>query len=145
VVALAGERGTAVASGAMRIEHLRPSGTLDTVTTFQYSQAVRVGDLLLVAGQAGWNERLEIPADYADECRAVFDNLATVLRAAGCDFGDVVDAVSLHAAGTDLAAFWAVRNEYIRAPWPAWTTIGDIALAFPTMHVEIKVTAVVPS
>lgn len=129
----------------MRIEHLRPTGTLDTAGTFQYSQAVRVGELLFVAGQAGWNDRLEIPADYGAECRCAFENLGTVLRAAGCDFGDVVDAISLHAAGTDLAAFWAVRNEYMHAPWPAWTTIGDIALAFPTMHVEIKVTAVVPT
>lgn len=129
----------------MRIEHLRPPGTLDTVATFQYSQAVRAGDLLFVAGQAGWNERLEIPADYATECRAVFENLGNVLRAAGCDYADIVDATSLHTVGTDLAAFWAVRNEYIDAPWPAWTTIGDIALAFPTMHVEVKVTAVVPS
>jgi enamine deaminase RidA (YjgF/YER057c/UK114 family) len=125
----------------MRIDHLRPEGTLDTVTTFQYSQAVRVGDLVFVSGQAGWNERLEVPNDYSAECRAAFENLGIVLRAAGCDFAHIVEATSLHTTGTDLAAFWAVRNEFIRPPWPAWTTIGDIGLAFPTMRVEIKVTA----
>ncbi len=129
----------------MRIDHLRPVGTLDTVATFQYSQAVRVGDLLFVAGQAGWDEHLAVPTDFEAECRAAFENLGVVLRAGGCDFADIVDATSLHAPGTDLATFWAVRNEFIEAPWPAWTTIGDIGLAFPTMRVEIKVTAAVRS
>ena len=129
----------------MRIDHIRPDGGLDSVAVFQYSQAVRVGDLLFVAGQAGWGADLSIPSDYADECRTAFENLGTVLGAAGCGFADVVDAVSLHVPGTDLAAFWAVRNEFFAAPWPAWTTIGDIGLAFPTMRVEIKVTAAVPS
>lgn len=126
-------------------EHYRPAGTLDTVATFQYSQAVRVGGLVFVAGQPGWNERLEVPADYEAECHAAFANLRVVLAAAGCGFADIVDAISLHAPGTDLAAFWGVRNAYIAAPWPAWTTIGDIGLALPGMRVEIKVTAVVPS
>jgi enamine deaminase RidA (YjgF/YER057c/UK114 family) len=128
----------------MRIEHLRPTGTLDTVRVFQYSQAVRAGDLLFVAGQAGWNEDLRVPEYYESECRAAFENLGAVLRSAGCDYADIVDATSLHTPGTDLAVFWGVRSEFIRDPWPAWTTIGDIGLALPTMRVEIKVTAVVP-
>ncbi len=126
-------------------EHYRPAGTLDTVATFQYSQAVRAGGLLFVAGQPGWNERLEVPEDYQAECRAAFENLRVVLAAAGCGFDDIVDATSLHAPGTDLAVFWGVRNDYLAPPWPAWTTIGDIGLALPGMRVEIKVTAVVPS
>ena len=60
------------------------------------------------------------------------------------DLADVVDAVSLHTPGTDTGTFWKVRNEYFKEPWPAWTLIGDIGLALPAMHVEVKVTAVIP-
>lgn len=128
----------------MHVERIRPAGVLDSEARMQYAQAVRAGDLLFVSGQAGWDERLGVPASFEDECRAVFRNLRAVLAAAGCGFADVVEATSLHTAGADLGTFWRVRNEHFAAPWPAWTVIGGIALALPTMHVEVKVTAVVP-
>jgi len=124
------------------IEHIRPAQGLDTFKKLQYSQAVRVGDLVFVSGQAAWDENFGVPEDFEAECRSAFENLKMVLETAGCTLADVVEATSLHAPGTDLMAFWKVRNEFMAAPWPAWTTIGGVTLAFPNMRVEVKATAV---
>jgi enamine deaminase RidA (YjgF/YER057c/UK114 family) len=128
----------------MDVERYQPEGLLDTATRLQYAQAVRAGNLLFVSGQAGWDANMAVPPDYEDECRAVFENLKAVLTSAGCGFADVVEAVSLHTPGADIGTFWKVRNEYLKEPWPAWTMIGDIGLALPALHVEVKVTAVIP-
>ena len=126
------------------IQHYRPLGVVDSVERFQYSQAVRVGDLLFVSGQAGWDANGKVPESYEDECTLAFENLRVVLAAAGCVFEHVVDATSLHTPGTDMRTFWRIRNDFFDAPWPAWTSIGDIGLVLPAMHVEVKVTAVIP-
>jgi enamine deaminase RidA (YjgF/YER057c/UK114 family) len=34
-----------------------------------------------------------------------------------------------------------VRDEFLKAPWPAWTAIGITELAIPGAHVEIRVLA----
>jgi enamine deaminase RidA (YjgF/YER057c/UK114 family) len=129
----------------MDVERLRPKNVIDTVGTMQYAQAVRAGNLLFVSGQTGWGADMSVPSDYEEECRAAFRNLEAVLAEAGCGFADVVDVTSFHTPDTDTATFWRVRNEFFADPWPAWTLIRDIGLALPTLHVEIKVTAVIPS
>jgi enamine deaminase RidA (YjgF/YER057c/UK114 family) len=43
-----------------------------------------------------------------------------------------------------LGTFLAVRDEFLSAPWPAWTAIGVSELAAPGARVEIKVTVVAP-
>ena len=128
----------------MSVQHYRPMGVVDTVTRLQYSQAVRAGGLLFVSGQAGWDAHLKVPESYEDECTLAFENLRVVLAAAGVGFEHVVDATSLHTPGTDMRTFWRIRNEFFDEPWPAWTSIGDIGLVLPNMHVEIKVVAAIP-
>lgn len=49
-----------------------------------YSHAVRLGDLLFIAGQAGINATTGTAPDAFDaQARQAFENLATVLEAAG--------------------------------------------------------------
>lgn len=127
----------------MDVVRIQPPGVFDSSKLLQYSQAVRAGRIVFLSGQPGWNAKMEVPADFEDECRAAFENLRAVLAAAGCSFADVVDVTSLHAGG-DLATFWKIRNEHFAEPWPAWTVIDGIRLALPAMRVEIKATAVVP-
>ncbi len=127
----------------MIVEHFNPDGIVKS-TRLQFSQAVRAGQLLFVSGQAGWLPDFTVPDNFEEECHQVFANLNVVLEAAGCGFEHIVEGVSLHTPGMDVGTFWNVRNMYLAKPWPAWTTIGDIGLAFPAMRVEVKVTAVIP-
>jgi 2-iminobutanoate/2-iminopropanoate deaminase len=55
-----------------------------------YSQAVRVGDLLFIAGQAGLDPATGTAADtFEAQARQAFKNLSTVLEAADSSLGQV--------------------------------------------------------
>ena len=59
---------------------------------FRYSQAIRVGDLVFVSGQAAIGENAEIvgEGDFMAQAHQVFANLRTVLDAAGSGLDRVV-------------------------------------------------------
>lgn len=109
---------------------------------FHYSPAVRVGDVLYVAGQVGRDDDLNVIADTEAQIVRAFENLGKVLAAAGGDFADVVDLVTYHTEMRDLALFIKVKDRYFQKDFPAWTAIGTSALAMPGLSVEIKATAV---
>ncbi len=49
-----------------------------------YSQAVRLGDLLFISGQAGLNPATGVAAEtFEAQARQAFENVSTVLQAAG--------------------------------------------------------------
>jgi len=128
----------------MKIERIAPDGSFDSAKVMQFAQAIRAGQTLYCSGQTGMDANMKVAEDYEAECRQLFENMKIVLEAAGCTFADVVDATSLHTPGSDIPCFWRVRNEYFAEPWPAWTMIGDVGLATPALHAEVKVTAVIP-
>ena len=95
-----------------------------------YSQAVRVGDTVYLAGQIPLvPETMELEAGDVDACiRRVFDNLKAVAEAAGGSLGDVV---KLNVYLTDLGHFPLVNQvmaEYFAEPYPARAAVGVAAL-----------------
>jgi len=110
---------------------------------FGYSQAVRAGNLVFLAGQMPVDEQGNVVAegDIAGQARQVFENMKTVLAAAGLGFENLVEIVSYHTDMADLHAVVEIKAEYIKSDFPAWTAIGVTALAFPGQRLEIKATA----
>ena len=110
---------------------------------FQYAQAVRAGDLLLLAGQCPVDAQGATVAagDIRGQARQVFENVKAVLAAAGLTLDDVVEIVSYHTDMADLPAVAEVKAEYLTRDFPAWTAVGVAALAFPGQLLEIKATA----
>ena len=121
-----------------------PAGRQALYEKHSYSAAIRSGDLLFVSGQVGSREDGSPEPDYAKQVRLAFDNLAAVLKAAGCTFDDVVDVTSFHTdPATQFDTFMTVRAGVIgEAPYPTWTAIGVNWLA--GFDVEIKVIARIP-
>ena len=113
---------------------------------FGYSQAVRAGGLLFVAGQMPVDQQVQIVGvgDIRAQTRQVFANLTAVLAAAGGTLADVVELVSYHTDMADLGAVVEVKGEYIAADFPAWTAVGVTALALPGQLIEFKAVAVAP-
>ncbi|MBY6264103.1 RidA family protein [Azospirillum sp. 412522] len=110
----------------------------------RYSAAIRSGDLLFVSGQVGSRADGSPEPDFEKQVRQAFDNLATVLKAAGCTFEDVIDVTTFH---TDPAAqfetIMAVRDTVVGGPpYPNWTAVGVTWLA--GFDFEIKVIARIP-
>ena len=94
-----------------------------------YSQAVRCGATVYLAGQIGLDPAtMEMVAGIGPQVDRVFRNLQAVARAAG---GDLKDAVKLTVYLTDLGNF-ALVNEimatYFAAPYPARAAVGVASL-----------------
>ena len=112
--------------------------------SFGYSQAVRAGGLIFLAGQMPVDGQAQVvgEGDIRAQTRQTFENLKVVLAAAGAGLGDLVELVSYHTDMADLGAVMEVKAEYISADFPAWTAIGVTALALPGQLIEIKAVAV---
>ncbi|HEX2032594.1 MAG TPA: Rid family detoxifying hydrolase [Chloroflexota bacterium] len=107
-----------------------------------YSQAVKAGNLIFVAGQGCMNPRtgqMERES-IQSETRQVLENVKAILEAAGASLTDVVKTTCYLANIEDFQAFNAVYAQYFPTDPPARTTIqagrlpGDI-------RVEIEVVA----
>jgi len=121
-----------------------PAGRQALYEINRYSAAIRSGDLLFVSGQVGSREDGSPEPDFARQVQLAFDNLAAVLKAAGCTFDDLVDVTSFH---TDPARQWEIFNPirlktFGELPYPNWTAVGVNWLA--GFDVEIKAIARIP-
>lgn len=127
----------------MSFEPVIPAGTESATERFHFSAATRVGGLVLCSGQIGTGGDGAVPADPAEDFRNAWRKVGEVLDAAGLGYGDIAEMTTFHVGLREhLGAFLAVRDEFLSAPWPAWTAIGVAELAAPGARVEIKVTAV---
>ena len=127
-----------------QIEPVFPEGRHALYEQHGYSAAIRSGDLLFVSGQVGSREDGTPESDYPAQVARAFENLVSVLDAAGCTLEVLVDVTSFH---TDPEAqfedFMAAKNRYFPGPrYPNWTAVGVNWLA--GFDVEIKVTARIP-
>lgn len=94
-----------------------------------YSQAVRCGSTVYLAGQIGLDpSSMELVSGIEAQTRRVFDNLTAVAQAAG---GNLNDIVKLTIYLVDLREFGPVNDimaSYFTAPYPARATLGVASL-----------------
>lgn len=108
-----------------------------------YAPAVKVGRTVYCAGQVGRTDDLDVILDPAQQCLQAWENLRTVLAAAGCTFEDVVDMTTYHVdMQQHMAVFRSVKDSVFPRGTCAWTCIGVSELARPGLLVEIKCVAV---
>ena len=107
-----------------------------------YSQAIRAGDLVFVAGQRPQDPATgQIDDGIGAQTRRVLQNVRSVLEAAGCTLADVVKVNVYLADLRDFDTFNAVYREFFSEPYPARTTVGS---SLRGILVEIDVIASVP-
>lgn len=121
------------------IETIVPKSWERNYKAFHYAPAVKAGDFLFLSGVVA-SER-EGKTEEEIYTRA-FETMENILAEGGATWEDVVEIQTFH---TDLPAqfpvFAAVKDRYIKEPYPAWTAI-DIDRLFPDNGVvEIKLTA----
>jgi len=117
-----------------------------------FATARRVGDTLYLAGVVAGRRDGEgkDTAAFKDQCRRAFRRIQTTLAAAGVNFDDVVMLNTFHVwegpnfegdRPAQFAAFSAVKDEFMKAPYPAWTAVGTTSLLPDKGIVEIQVIA----
>lgn len=107
-----------------------------------YSQALRVGDFIFVAGQGPFDPetRQLVGQTMAEQTERVMENIRAILEAAGASMDDVVKS-TVHLTDLDLfAEFNSVYERYFSDPKPVRTTVGSQLRGF---MVEVDVIAYV--
>ena len=103
------------------------------------SQGIKLGNLVFISGQAGYNDNGNIVKGGFDaQSEQAFSNLKRALEAAGSSLRDVVK-VSIFL--TDMGNFdklVALRKRYFTEPYPADTLLEVKGLYLPEAVIEIE-------
>ena len=116
----------------------------DPYEPFRLSQGFRVGDLVIVSGQAAIDEHGQIigVGDFDAQAEQVFLNLRRVLEAGGSSLDRIVKVTIFL---TDMANFPKIvelRGKWFTPPYPADTIVEVTSLALPELEIEIEAIAV---
>lgn len=111
-----------------------------------FSEAVRVGNTLYVAGQIGnVPGKLElVQGGVAAEARQTLENVKTILEGHGSSLDRVVKCTIFLANMKDWPAFNEIYRQYFSKTLPARSAVGANGLAFDA-RVEIECIAVIAS
>ena len=110
-----------------------------------YSRAVRVGNVIEVAGTApaAQDGTILAPGDVEGQTRAALATIGEALAELGASFNDVVRTRILLADETRWEEAARAHGEVFRDVRPANTTVGGLRFVDPAILVEVEVTAVV--
>ena len=117
----------------------------DPLEPYALSQGFRVGDLVIVSGQAAIDEQGNIvgAGDFDAQAEQTFRNLSRVLEAGGSSLERIVKVTIFL---TDMANFEKIvelRRRWFTPPYPADTIVEVSSLALPELEIEIEALATV--
>ena len=116
-----------------------PGSPQDMYDEWHYAPSVAHNGLAFFSGVTG----MRPDGTYSDDPRTqftdLFERLADNLAAAGLSFIDVIDTTTYHCDMSTFPIFREVRDQYVTAPWPAWTAVGVTELVTPDAQAEVKI------
>ncbi len=112
-----------------------------------FSPAVRVGNLLFIAGTTATDDshRIVGVGDILEQTRQIFRKWESILKAAGASFDNIVETTDYYLTLEGYAQTADVRREFFRPPYPAATGVQVAGLIRPQALIEIKGIAVLDS
>ena len=118
----------------------------DPYEPYLLSQAIKVGSLLFVSGQAGYDDEGKVvEGGFLAQGEQAFSNLRRALEAGGASLKDVVKVTIFV---TDMQAQFKdvveLRRKFWSAPYPADTIAEVKGLYDPSVMIEIEAIATVP-
>lgn len=109
-----------------------------------YSPAIVSGGFVFVAGQVGRNPATgQLGEGIEAQARQTLENIGVVLRAAGCDFKDVVKTTAYITRPEFFGPFNAIYQSFFPEPRPARSTVV-CALVQESLLIEVDVIARLP-
>lgn len=117
----------------------------DPFEPFRLSQGFRIGDLVVLSGQAALDEHGEIvgEGDFEAQAEQTFSNLRRVLEAAGSSLEKVVKVTIFLTDMSNFPRIVELRGRWFTPPWPADTIVEVSSLALPELMIEIEAIALV--
>jgi reactive intermediate/imine deaminase len=116
----------------------------DPLEPYLLSQGFRVGDLVVVSGQAAIDEHGAVvgAGDFDAQAEQVFRNLARALEAGGSGLDRVVKVTIFVTDMSNFPKIVELRRRWFSRPYPADTIVEVSALALPELELEIEALAV---
>jgi len=102
-----------------------------------FSEAVRAGDLIFLAGQIGDKDGKVVPGGIVPEARQAMQHIKDVLERNGSSLSDVVKCTVFLADIADWPAFNNVYREFFKQPFPARSALAASGLAM-NARVEVE-------
>ncbi len=137
---------TVTPAAAQKLEKANPTG-LSKSAPGTYTQVIRAGKLLFIAGQTATNaEGKVVGPGMKEQVEQVFANLVTALKSQGADLSHVTKMTTFVTSISEFRApdVAAVRAKYVGSNPPANTLVQIQQLADPAYKVEIEAIAVLP-
>lgn len=116
----------------------------DPLEPYFLSQGFRVGDLIIVSGQAALDEHGNLVGvgDFDAQAEQTFRNLARVLEAGASGLDQVVKVTIFLTDMGNFPKIVELRQRWFTPPYPADTIVEVRALALPELEIEIEAIAV---
>lgn len=106
-----------------------------------YSQGIKVGNTLYIAGQGPLNVQTgTVPEGVFEQTKQVLTNIKNILEAGGASMKDVVKVTAHLQDMGDFAEFNTAYGEFFTEPYPVRTTVQS---GLSDILVEIDVIAVI--
>jgi reactive intermediate/imine deaminase len=117
----------------------------DPYAPYRISQAIRLGNLVFVSGQAAIDQSgaLVGVGDFDAQAEQAFRNLEAVLQAAGSGLDRIVKVTIFLTDMSNFSKVVELRGRWFREPYPADTIVEVGALALPELEIEIEAIAAV--
>jgi len=121
---------------------LSPPAFAHFIEDWHFSPVLDTGEFVFLSGITGARADLSFAGDPETQIRDTFQFAQEHLQAARLTFDDVVEMTTYHVDLREhLAAFMRVKDEYVAAPYPAWTAIGVTELITEGTIIEIRLIA----
>jgi enamine deaminase RidA (YjgF/YER057c/UK114 family) len=132
------------------------SQDMELADQFHFSPAYRAGDFVFLSGVVAEppGDKPATPETYQEGLHKAFLAIKRTLAAADATFDQVIKLTTFHVFDSPhfvgdkaehIGAFMAVKDEYLPAPYTAWTAIG-VSELFPDRGlVEIQLIAHAPA
>jgi enamine deaminase RidA (YjgF/YER057c/UK114 family) len=119
-----------------------PSHAKRTYERAHYAPAVWDGETLRCSGSLGIDPKThKVPDDPKAQFAHAFQGIELVLKEAGLQLSDITEMTSFHVdMSKHMGVFAAVKDDFLKEPYPAWSAIGVSELAMGAL-VEIRVNA----
>lgn len=111
----------------------------------RWSNCIRVGDMVWVAGMtARVGDKVE-GADEYEQSKTIFTKIRNLVEAAGGKMNDVVKVTIFVTNISNNTGVWKARQEFFTGDFPTSTLVEISALAAPELLVEIEAVAMIGS
>ena len=111
--------------------------------TGPFNQAIRAGNLVFTAGQAGRNRDTGQMGDIGEQADWALRNISNILAAAGASMADVVKTTVYLREGTPTGPLNEQWTEHFGEPLPARSSVFVARLKNPEMLIEVEAVAIV--